>query len=80
MQTNYILRKNGLYTEHETLLDVASEFSINITDNGKVTCDDIVDSVSYNMKQWTKVEAISDFIKNRRMCQILPNVKLFSVE
>jgi hypothetical protein len=56
---------NDYYTEfNETLMDFLPK-DTTISDNGKVTFLGKVDSISYNMNEYTKEEALKDFANGR---------------
>lgn len=41
------------------------DFEINISDTGRITVDGIEDTMSYNMKEYTKESALKDFCTTR---------------
>jgi hypothetical protein len=61
----YIFLKNCEIIECHSLLEVASYFDINISEKGIVTIDGQQDTISYNMKNYTKEKAYKDFVATR---------------
>lgn len=61
----YITLKDCEIVEHNTLLDLAAHFEIEVSDNGVVTIDGRIDTISYKMSEFTKQEAYEDFVKTR---------------
>ena len=75
---NYILFKGEKVFECSNLLDVASNFDIYIDNYGQIHCDGVIDTITYS-EEWKTEEAITDFIRERRMIKITPNIKLYKV-
>jgi hypothetical protein len=74
----YILIKKSLYVECSDLLEVSSNFHIEITINGEVICDGVKDTISYNLNELSKEDIIKSFIYNR-LTKVMDRVKLYKV-
>ena len=74
----YIFLKNNKIVECNTLLEVVNYFDIKITDKGEVFIDGKKDTISYEMDEFTKIEAYRDFVRNRlsKFHQIYNGIKL----
>jgi hypothetical protein len=58
--------KNGKpYKSHHIDILFMKMFDIVINDSGVITVDGKPDTISYNMEEWTKTEAIRDFCAHR---------------
>ena len=61
----YIFLKNCELIQCNELLEISYYFNIDISDKGILTFEGKKDTVSYNMKEFTKEEAIVEFIRYR---------------
>ena len=61
----YLIIKNGEAIECHTALELAFHGYVIVTNSGKVYVNGIIDSMSYNMKEWTNAEACKDFARTR---------------
>lgn len=57
--------KNCELLEFDNYLDLSYMFNIQISDKGKITFNNIEDTISYNMEEWTINEIRIDFAKTR---------------
>lgn len=69
----YIAIKDDIVIgREETLVDLCKQIMrVRIDDTGRVYTENEMDSVSYDLNQWTRTEALSDFARTRMKC-ILP--------
>ena len=62
----YIIIKNDVViAEVDSLIELSDYFNVTITEAGNVFFNNVWDTISYNMKEYTKEEALKDFLRTR---------------
>ena len=76
----HILIRNGVTIELESIHQLRHEFDIQLMRTGEIFCEGFIDTISYNMKEYTEEQVIRDFATNR-LPQLMPffGAKLYKV-
>jgi len=61
----YIILNRGEIIESDRLVGILFFFNCGISEKGVVTFEGIEDTVTYNMEEYTNMEALTDFANNR---------------
>ena len=64
-EVNYIVDFKNSFVPCNNLIEILYLYDVSISKEGQITFDGIIDTISYNMKDFTPETALLDFAKHR---------------